>query len=137
MNYRLGKESLFKILSLWDAHIQGRGQIRLIACGGTALTLLGYKESTKDVDFMIPDFKDYERLIAFLIRAGYENVSGSGWVRHGEEVIFDLYSGNKVFTTELLSSPLGRGGNRKIHEWKKLYLGTLNSIDWIIICVGI
>ena len=45
MEYRIKTEELFQTLRAWDELIPGRGKIHLIACGGTALTLLGYKES--------------------------------------------------------------------------------------------
>lgn len=110
----------------------GRTKIHLIACGGTALTLLGYKESTKDVDFIVPVEKEYDTLIRFLKDAGYKQESGSGWIDPGQKVIYDLFKGKRVFTTELLGSPLEKNGNVRILELKKIYLGVLNSIDWII-----
>ena len=48
MAYRVLADELMETLGAWDELIPGREKIRLIACGGTALTLLGYKESTKD-----------------------------------------------------------------------------------------
>ena len=131
-NYRLGKDELIGTLGKWDKFIPGRIKIHLVACGGTALTLLGYKESTKDVDLMVPVKKEYDVLIRFLNDAGYQKVSDSGWMRSDEKTIYDLYKGNRVFTTELLSSPLDKGGNKKILELKKIYLGVLNPIDWIV-----
>jgi len=104
----------------------------LIACGGTALTLLGYKASTKDVDFLVPNEKEYKRLVEFLRRAGYEQCTGYGWKRPEETLIFDLYPGKMVYQTELLTSPLTPKGNRKIREWNKIYLGALNPVDLII-----
>lgn len=130
--FRHGKSHLMITLEQWDKLIPGRGKIHLIACGGTALTLLGYKESTKDVDFMVPEPREYNRLIQFLKNAGYKQSSDSGWATPGEKTIYDLYEGKKVFTTELLDSPLREGGNRKILELKKIYLGVLNPVDWII-----
>ncbi len=44
----------------------------VIAHGGTALTLLGVKESTKDVDFGFRDREDFERFSAVLKDAAYE-----------------------------------------------------------------
>lgn len=41
-------------------------KIMLIAVGGTAMTLLGIKSSTKDIDFNIPskgDYKEFRRLM--------------------------------------------------------------------------
>jgi hypothetical protein len=104
----------------------------LIACGGTALTLLGYKASTKDVDFLVPNEKEYKRLVEFLRRAGYAQCTGYGWKRPEETIIFDLYPGKRVYQTELLTSPLTPKGNRKIREWDKIYLGALNPVDLII-----
>lgn len=130
MEYRSNKNQLLAELRKWDSFLPGR-TIHLIACGGTALTLLGYKESTKDVDFIVPDKKEYERLVEFLTSAGYKNDSG-GWMYPGESIKYDLYEGNRVFTTNLLDSPLDEGKNIKIMEFKKIYLGALNPIDLII-----
>src|SRR3989338_7126098 len=132
MQYRLTANELKQTLASWDALFPGRGKIRLVACGGTALSLLGYKESTKDVDFLVPNEKEYERLVKFLIRAGYERVTGEGWKRPGEAIKYDLYPGKRVFQTELIDSPLEGNGQKKIWEGKKIYLGVLNSVDLII-----
>ena len=131
-NYRQGKNELINTLEKWDKLMPGRATIHLIACGGTALTLLGYKESTKDVDFIVPVEKEHDLLVQFLKDAGYKQASDSGWIYPGEKIIYDLYKGNRVFTTELLSSPLEKDGNRKILELKRIYLGVLNLTDWII-----
>lgn len=131
-DYRFGKDNLLETLTVWDEILSGRGKIRLIACGGTALTLLGYKESTKDVDFLVPVESEYRRLVRFLRKAGYRQVTSFGWNRAGNLLITDLYAGKRVYTTELLSSPLQRGGNRKVWEGKKVYLGVLNPIDLVI-----
>ena len=61
--YRQGKNELLSTLKEWDRLMPSRAKIHLIACGGTALTLLGYKESTKDVDFIVPVEKEYELLV--------------------------------------------------------------------------
>ena len=132
MDYRFTADELMRTLDAWDAVLPGRRKVRLIACGGTALTLLGCKESTKDVDFLVPVEKEYKRLTQFLAQAGYERISGYGWKRLDENIIFDLYAGKTVYQTELLTSPLARGGNQKIKEWKKIYLGVLNPLDLII-----
>jgi len=130
--YRITSDELIKTLTAWDELIPGREKIHLIACGGTALTLLGYKPSTVDVDFLVPVQGEYKRLTAFLKEAGYEQIGGHRWKRPDEILLFDLFAGNSVFTTALLDSPLEPGKNRKIREFKKIYLGVLNSIDLII-----
>ncbi|MBI3307609.1 MAG: hypothetical protein HYZ84_07385 [Candidatus Omnitrophica bacterium] len=130
--YRVNADQLTHILMTWDELIPGREKIHLIACGGTALTLLGYKPSTVDVDFLIPIESEYKRLIKFLEQAGYEQVGGHRWKRANEIIVFDLFVGNSIFTTGLLDSPLDVGKNTKIREFNKIYLGVLNSIDLII-----
>lgn|SRR3989338_164020 len=131
MEYRTDKNQLLQELRKWDSLFTGR-KIHLIACGGTALTLLGYKESTKDVDFIVPDEREHDRLIDFLIKAGYKETSDSGWAYPGENIRYDLYRGKKVFTTNLINSPLEDGKNIKIMALKRIYLGALNPIDLII-----
>ncbi|OGX06327.1 MAG: hypothetical protein A3G87_01615 [Omnitrophica bacterium RIFCSPLOWO2_12_FULL_50_11] len=132
MEYRGTANELMETLGAWDKLIPGGKKVRLIACGGTALTLLGHKESTKDVDFIVPDKKEYERLVHFLQRAGYQQPGIYSWRRANEVISFDIYPGKSVYTTELLSSPLAKDGHKKIREWSKLYLGVLNPADLII-----
>lgn len=130
--YRVNANELLSTLEAWDGLIEGRDKIHLIACGGTALTLLGYKPSTVDVDFVIPVEKEHKRLLKFLAQAGYEQRGGHRWQRPGEVIVFDLFAGNYVYTTGLLDSPLDEGRHRKIREFKKIYLGALNPVDLII-----
>ncbi len=132
MEYRVTADNLLATLAVWDGFIRSRGPIHLIACGGTALTLLGYKESTKDVDFMVPNEQEYKRLVRFLQRAGYEQITAYGWGRRGEVTLYDLYPGSAVYTTRLLDSPLKKGGHKKIRQWKRIYLGVLNPLDLVI-----
>ncbi len=130
--YRVNADELIQTLMVWDELIPGREKIHLIACGGTALTLLGYKPSTLDVDFLVPVENEYKRLTGFLKQAGYAQISGHRWKRPDEILLFDLFVGHAVFTTGLLDSPLAPGKNKKIREFNKIYLGVLNSIDLII-----
>ena len=132
MDYRIDRRELERTLKVWDELIPGRGKIRLVACGGTALTLMGYKESTKDVDFLVPRAEEYEKLVDFLKKAGYKQATQFGWRREQETILFDLYPGKRVYTTELLTSPLDRGGCRKWNEWKKIFVGILNPPDLVI-----
>ncbi len=104
----------------------------MVACGGTALTLMGHKESTQDVGFLVPRAGEYKRLVDFLKKAGYRQATQYGWRRESETILFDLYLGKRIYTTELLTSPLTRQGHRKWHEWNKIYVGILNQPDLII-----
>ncbi len=129
MEYRIDKEGLFDRLSVWNGFLKRR--VRLIACGGTALTLLNIKPSTKDVDLLIPDMGEYRYLIKALEQLGYRSASGSGWARD-DGFIFDLFPGKRVHSTELLDSPLDGGNNTLIREFSRIYLGVLNYYDILI-----
>ncbi len=129
MLYRLNKEDLFNTLSAWNDFLKKK--VHLVACGGTALTLLDIKESTKDIDFIVPVEAEYVYLVKTLKELGYEQKTGSGWSRKGESYIFDLFRGNRIHTTELLESPLEKENHVRIRELTHIYLGVLNHYDLI------
>jgi len=112
---------------MWDTFLKRK--VHLIACGGTALTLLGIKASTKDVDIIVPDGNEYKYLIGVLSDLGYKRATGAGWNR-GDGFIFDIFSGKSIHTTELLCSPVE--GNIPIKEFEHVYLGVLNYYDVLI-----
>jgi len=129
MEYRLNKKTLLEKLGEWNSFL--RRKISLIACGGTALTLLDVKASTKDVDFMVPKEADYRYLIKTLKNLGYRQITGSGWARTGDVYIFDLFAGNRIHTTELFESPLKSKNHILLKEFSRLYIGILNYYDLI------
>lgn len=129
MEYRLNKKTLFDTLTQWNGFIKRK--VHLIACGGTALTLLDIKPSTKDVDFLVPVEEEYKYLVKTLKDLGYRASSGWGWQRKGELFSFDLFPGKKIHTTELLHSPLEEGGHIVLKEFSYLYVGILNDYDLI------
>ena len=129
MNYRLDKNRLLDILGNWNRFLKRK--VHLIACGGTAMTLLGVKPSTKDVDFMAPREAEYHYLIKPLKALGYTQTTGSGWMRRGEDFRFDIFRGNLIHTTELLVSPLEQGRHVEFMDFSHLYIGILNDYDLI------
>ena len=129
MEYRIDKQALLDRISTWDGFLKRK--IHLIACGGTALTLLGVKASTKDIDLILPQEEEYEYLIRILKQLGYKTASGWGWARE-DGFIFDLFRGNSVHTTELVESPLTKDNNIAVKEFDRIYLGVLNYYDIII-----
>jgi len=129
MNYRIDKEALFDRIAAWDGFLKRR--VSLVACGGTALTLLGVKSSTKDIDLMVPNTDEHTYLINILKQLGYRSASGWGWDR-GDGFIFDLFRGKAVHTTELLESPLEQGNHIPVKEFERIYLGVLNYYDILI-----
>jgi len=129
MEYRIDKKGLLDRISAWDAFLKRK--VHLIACGGTALTLLGVKPSTKDIDLIVPNLDEHEYLVTILKQLGYKSASGWGWARP-DGFIFDLFRGKSVHTTELLESPLKKGNHISIREFSRIYLGVLNYYDIII-----
>ena len=130
MKYRLNKSRLLEILGEWNHFLKRK--VHLIACGGTAITLIGAKPSTKDVDFMVPKDREHDYLTKQLKILGYKQVTGSGWKRDGEDFRFDLFRGNRIHTTELLKSPLKEGQHSTLKEFSHLYIGILNDYDLIV-----
>ena len=126
MKYRIDKDTLLSTLLVWNSLLKRK--VHLIACGGTALTLLNIKESTKDVDFLVPKESEYRYLVQLLKDLGYRKISGAGWAAD-KGFIFDLYPGKKIFMTELLESPLKNGNNTLFQEYEYIYLGILNFYD--------
>lgn len=130
MEERLNKGVLLKQLGQWNAFLKRK--VHFIACGGTAMTLLGVKASTRDIDFMVPNIKEYEYLLKVIQDLGYENVRGWGWARAGEPFIFDLFPGRKIHTTDLLNDPLDKKNHTLVKEFTRIYLGVLNDYDLIV-----
>lgn len=128
--YSLSDQDLLDTLDNWDSLMNFR--VRLIACGGTALTLLKIKDSTRDIDFTVPMQKEYDRLMKFLEDLGYEEKGGG--LAHDDDpnFIYQFWCGNKVFTTDLLDSPLDPGKHILIKRWGHIYLAALNLTDLII-----
>ncbi|MBC8552022.1 MAG: hypothetical protein ISR96_05185 [Nitrospira sp.] len=126
---RIDKQTLLDELQQWNSFLKRK--VHLIACGGTALTLLGIKPSTKDVDFMVPVEAEHKYLIKTIKKLGYEQKTASGWQRVGHVFRYDLFSGNKIHTTELLRSPLEEGQHILLKEFSHIYVGVLNEYDLI------
>lgn len=129
MEYRLNKQTLTDLLGQWNAFL--RRKVHLVACGGTALTLMDIKPSTKDVDFIVPVEQEYRYLIKTLKDLGYQQQTGSGWLKKGSLFVFDLFEGQRIHTTDLMASPLKKGNHMLFKEFSHLYIGILNFYDLI------
>ena len=130
MKYRLNKNRLLEILGEWNRFLKRK--VHLIACGGTAMTLMGVKPSTKDVDFIAPKVREHDYLAKQLKALDYKQVTGSGWKRAGEDFRFDIFRGNRIHTTELLESPLEERRHSMLKEFSHLFIGILNDYDLIV-----
>ena len=99
----------------------------VIAVGGTALTLLGKKASTKDIDFCFISRNDRERFINAAEKIGYENKTNK-LIGRGIEV--DVYAEGYIFCVQLPEDYAKRAV--KIKEMQKLTVYTLNPLDLVI-----
>lgn len=123
-------EDILQMLAQWDGAIDF--SVRLIACGGAALTLLDLKPSTRELDFMVPDQDEYSRLTAFLPNIGYRAQNGSFYHEDRPEIPCRFWSGNRFCAVDLLESPLKDTNHTMIKTWSSVYLGVMNLIDLII-----
>jgi len=73
---RVDKPTLLKNISIWDRYLKKK--VHIIACGGTALTLLNLKESTKDIDLLLPIPGEYKYLVKILAMRGQQEQDGTG-----------------------------------------------------------
>ncbi len=75
---------------------------------------------------------EHEKLMKFLKAIGYREKVGG--LEHPDDpyFLYQFWSGNRVFTTDLLDSPLETGKHIPVKEWDYIYLGALNLVDLII-----
>lgn len=109
----VSKKGLLDFLGLFDQEL-GRN-IVLIAVGGTAMTLLGIKASTKDIDFNIPlddDFKEFKRL--------NEKITPG--------VKIDSWPSNMIFS-EILPDDYVKATTKYKTNFKKINVRILSPID--------
>lgn len=127
---RIDKENLYQKLAEWDSILKRK--ILLVACGGTALTLKGYKASTKDIDFLVPRSDQFEYLNKMLRdKLGYRDTN-AGFRDPSDVFRFDLFRGNWVFFTELLDPVDDPKQHEIVRTTKYLTIAVLNSYDLII-----
>ena len=98
--YRITGRELIQTIDNWEHLINFK--VNLIGCGGTALTLLEIKESTKDIDFIVPVGKEYERLMKFLRSLGYEEKGGG--LAHPDDPFFCISFGSGTGSSQPISS---------------------------------
>lgn len=128
--YRLTNTDLFQALEAWNDVLGKR--VFVAACGGTALTLYGYKESTKDVDLLVPDPAHYKSIIKAITKLGYKQATGNGYKHPDGTWIFDLFRGQTIFQTELLDPVQTEGKHRVIREYEHVIIACVNPDDLII-----
>jgi len=121
----VGSDKLNEIILEFDKHLTR--EITIVAIGGTALTLLGKKESTKDIDICFLTDEDKERFIELAKMLGYSIESGR-IVGHG--LIIDAYSGGYIFCVQLPDDY--KDNASLIGSLKRINLFSLSPEDLII-----
>lgn len=99
----------------WLKSIDGKlhRKITLIAVGGTAMTLLGLKSSTRDIDFCIKseEKKDFEKVL-------------------DKKFKVDIFTDGYIFSEQLPADYSGK--SKEIMRMKRITLKALNPVDIII-----
>lgn len=99
-----------------DAEV--KGPVTLIAVGGTAMTLLGLKDTTKDVDFCTETKKDYDTIKKLIEKSG-------------SRIRVDLFREGYIFSVQLPEDYARRARPVKA-GFRNVKLKTLHPIDLII-----
>ena len=110
---RVSKTELLGFLDLFDQELDKN--IGLIAVGGTAMTLLGIKASTKDIDFNIPSKEDFEE---------FKRVNDR--IKPGVKI--DVWPSNMIFS-EILPEDYVKSTIEYKTNFKKIDVRILSPID--------
>lgn len=122
----IGTKSLMDFLLEFNRYLPRKTKI--IALGGTALTLLRKKASTRDIDFCFVNENEKKTFVKTLQTIGYQLVVPNKLVGHG--VAIDVYSDGYIFCVQL--PPDYKEKAMKIREMGKIELYILSPVDLII-----
>ena|SRR3989338_1521643 len=112
----ISRNDLLEELKLIDSHLNRK--MELIAVGGTAMTLLNLKESTKDVDFCT-DTKEDETIL----RKAISEVGG--------EFRIDIFKEGYIFSVQL-PEDYAKKSKQIEGNFKHLSLKTLHPVDIVM-----
>jgi hypothetical protein len=118
-------EELFELLESLSKHIEET--IRMYALGGTALTILKIKRSTRDIDINIHSYREYKYICKIFEQIGFKKSGAIRWITQ-EGLAFDLFSGSNFLGTQLLSDCLEKATLVKSFDKIKLYTLSLEDI---------
>ena len=122
----INAEELFELFESISKFIEK--EIRIYALGGTALTILNIKKSTRDVDVNIESNSEYQYICKIFNDLGFER-QGNRWFSQ-EGLAFDMFRGSHILGTELLPDCIGK--SKFIKSFGNIKLYTLPLEDIII-----
>lgn len=118
---------LFELLESLSKYIEEK--IKMSALGGTALTILKLKPSTRDIDINIHSDQEYRYICKIFEQIGFKKSGTIRWLTQ-EGLAFDLFSGSNFLGTQLLPDYLEKA--KFIQSFGKIELYTLSLEDIII-----
>lgn len=118
---------LFELLESINEYVERR--TNMYALGGTALTILGIKQSTLDIDMNIDSESEYKYIVSVFEQIGFKKISACRWLTQ-EGLAFDLFFGSNILGTDLLPDCLEE--SEFIKSFGMINLYTLSLYDIII-----
>ncbi|MEA3379006.1 MAG: DUF6036 family nucleotidyltransferase [Nanoarchaeota archaeon] len=122
----INAEELFDLIESISKFIEK--EIKMYALGGTALTILNIKKSTKDVDINIESNAEYNYICKIFDNLGFEK-KGIRWISQ-EGLAFDMFHGSNILGTNLLPNCIAK--SKFIKSFGNIKLYTLPLEDIII-----
>ncbi len=120
----INAEELFELIGSISKFIEK--EIKMYALGGTALTILNIKKSTRDIDINIESNSEYQYICNIFEELGFEK-NGIRWISQ-EGLAFDMFHGSNIMGTELLSDCIDKSKFIKSFDNIKLYTLPLEDI---------
>lgn len=117
-------EEFFELVESISKYIER--EVKMYALGGTAMTLLNIKKSTRDIDINIESSPEYEYICKIFHQLGFER-KGIRWITQ-EGLAFDIFYGSNILGTELLPDCIDKSDFIKSFGNIKIYTLSLEDI---------
>jgi len=123
----INAEKLFELVESISKFVEKK--VRMYALGGTALTILGIKPSTLDIDVNIGSETEYKYISKVFEQIGFKKDGPIKWITQ-EGLAFDLFHSSRILGTDLLSDCLKQ--STLIKSFGNIDVFTLSLYDIII-----
>jgi len=123
----INTDALYDFIESIDPYCEQ--QLSFYALGGTALTILGLKQSTLDIDINVKTKSEYDYITKIFKSLGFLKLSPIRWQTQ-EGFAFDIFFGQQILGTHLLEDALQLSKKQK--EFTAITIYTLNIYDIII-----